>query len=660
MDITKVSQRHELVGWANQVLDTLGDRRDEVAVQTVTQAINGLMSDRFCLAVLGKAKRGKSTLLNAILGRKDDAVAPVDKLPASSAISRFRWAEKERATVMFKDGRSEPIGFDRIRDFVTEEYNKENAKGVAVVEIEGPFSGLDHDLELVDTPGAGSIHEHHDALLHAFIPQADAVIFLVTARMPLDQDELYLLRQVKAADIRKVFFAVNRIDESSEQDITDAVAHNMRLLGEAGVHVDRMHRISAKAAFKGDLVGSGMAGLMEEISSFLADNKGKVLGARFVSRVISCVAPISNAIDVQVASSSKSVGELDTELATLRQKKLTIEAERGFAEREFTGAWSKAVDTYEVGLKHAKTEATTAIIAKVHQASVFDVSALAKQLPTLLTQTIEEHLQPIASKFEQSARDACDRLQATYPSLNVGDGGRVAIHTREGHTAITGAMGGVAAAATGVGLAAAGMATAAGIAAANAAAIAAATTTVAAPTILSSILPLAGTAIGAYFGVPAVGMTIGGVLGAAATTTTVVTAPVALTTAPLWVALAGPIGWTIAGVGVLAVPFSWRLSKLKMKDKIEAACQEHINQLFGRLQTDRLPAIRNMGKSIAEEIRLKLDRQLSQIETSLQTARDRRPSESETAQLASVAARLRGLLSRPPMVDATNASAVIR
>src|SRR5690606_977454 len=152
-----------------------------------------------------------------------------------------------------------------------------------------------------------------------------------------------------------------RIDESSEQDITDAVAHNMRLLGEAGVHVDRMHRISAKAAFKGDLVGSGVAGLMEEISSFLADNKGKVLGARFVSRVISCVAPLSNAIDVQVASRSKSVGELDTELATLRQKKLTIEAERGFAEREFTNAWSKAVDTYESGLKHAKAEATTAI-----------------------------------------------------------------------------------------------------------------------------------------------------------------------------------------------------------------------------------------------------------------------------------------------------------
>ena len=221
MDTSIAAERQVLVGWARQILAALGKRADVAAIQEVTQAINGLLSDRFCLAVLGKAKRGKSTLLNAVLGRKDDTLAPVDKLPASSAISRFRWADTERATVGFRDGRQEQIGVERIREFVTEEFNKENAKGVNLVEIEGPFPRLDHDVELVDTPGAGSIHEHHDALLHAFIPQADAVIFLVTARMPLDQDELDLLQQVKAADIRKVFFAVNKVDESSEQDIAD-------------------------------------------------------------------------------------------------------------------------------------------------------------------------------------------------------------------------------------------------------------------------------------------------------------------------------------------------------------------------------------------------------------------------------------------------------
>ena len=37
----------------------------------------------------GKAKRGKSTLINALLGRRDDLLAPVDQLPASNVLCRF-------------------------------------------------------------------------------------------------------------------------------------------------------------------------------------------------------------------------------------------------------------------------------------------------------------------------------------------------------------------------------------------------------------------------------------------------------------------------------------------------------------------------------------------------------------------------------------------
>jgi len=88
-------------------------------------------------------------------------------------------------------------------------------------------------LILVDTPGAGSIHEHHDQILHAFIPQSDAVIFLVTAGMPVDEDEQALLKKIQAADIKKVFFALNKVDVENPQDIDDAVTHNQRCLDEA-------------------------------------------------------------------------------------------------------------------------------------------------------------------------------------------------------------------------------------------------------------------------------------------------------------------------------------------------------------------------------------------------------------------------------------------
>ncbi len=638
MDMTNNTARRELLAWSRKVVAAIGERRDDEAVTEIQRAINGLQSNRFCLAVLGKAKRGKSTLLNAVLGRSDDTIAPVDKLPASSAISRFRWAETEKATVVFRDGHTERISFDRVREFVTEENNKENHKGVDVVEIEGPFPGLDRDLELVDTPGAGSIHEYHDTLLHAFIPQADAVIVLVTARMPIDQDELDLLRKVKAADIRKVFFAVNKTDESNAQDIADAVAHNSRLLAQAGIHIGHMHQISAKAAFKGDMHGSGVPAMMADIGKFLAANRGRVIEMRFASRVRAAAEPFAQALQVQVASSSKSLSDIDIELAALRGKKLGIEAEQGFAEREFMASWQRAVEGYERGLKAAKTEVAAAVLAKVQQASVFEVASLAKLMPTHLTQIIEEHLAAVATGFEQSAREACNRLQANYPGLNVGEAGSVMLRTREGNAMITGGVGGVAVAATGVGFAVTGAATAAGIAAANAAALAA-STTVAAPSILSGLLSLAGLEI----------------LAPLATGTATVAAPAALTAMPMWVALAGPIGWSLAGIGVLAVPFSWRLSKLKLKDKLEEACQDQVNTVFAHLHQDRLPAIRQLGKSIAEDIRLKLDRQLAHIEAALQTAREQRPSDVEAAALTARSQQLQRLLSRYPAVDTSGA-----
>ncbi|NLE39772.1 MAG: hypothetical protein GX621_17270, partial [Pirellulaceae bacterium] len=351
--------------------------------------IEGLVADRFVLSVLGKAKRGKSTLLNALLGRTDDLVAPVDKLPASSAVSRFRWAPQEGAAVVYRTGMRQSIGFHQIKEFVTEECNPENSKGVDVVEIEGPFPGLERDLDLIDTPGAASIHEHHDAILHAFIPQSDAVIFLVTGRMPLDQDELDLLSKVKEADISKIFFVINRIDEASEADLLDAERHNKEILARAGVHVDQMHRISAKRAFSGDRAASGVPELMAAIAQLMADHKGHILNTRFVHRVRETVAPIVRQVELDAASRAKSTTELEQDLASLREKKHKIESERELAERQFRLAWRTAFEAFERGLADAKNRVDGEVSKRFDATAALGVSKLAKELPTWLNDRID-------------------------------------------------------------------------------------------------------------------------------------------------------------------------------------------------------------------------------------------------------------------------------
>src|ERR1035437_2272436 len=117
MELTGIGARQDMSRWAQKIRDLLAEYGDIASAEQVGQAIGQLESDRFMIAVLGKAKRGKSTLLNALLGRHDDLVAPIDKLPASSTITRITWAEREKAAVVFRDGRKEEIGFDRIRQY---------------------------------------------------------------------------------------------------------------------------------------------------------------------------------------------------------------------------------------------------------------------------------------------------------------------------------------------------------------------------------------------------------------------------------------------------------------------------------------------------------------------------------------------------------------
>ncbi len=642
MNLTGHESREALIGWAQQVAEVLRKRTDQTAANGILSAVEQFRAAKFQLAVLGKAKRGKSTLINALLGRQDDNLAPIDKLPASSAITKFSWKDKNVASVQYQDGRNEPIDFQQIREFVTEEFNRENAKGVAMVEVAGPFARLDKDLTLIDTPGASSIHEHHDSLLHAFIPQADAVVFLVTARMPIDQDELDLLSKVKAADIQKIFFAINKVDELKGQDLRDAIDHNRRLLMEAGLATPKIHEISAKRAFEGNLTESGLPALAEDIAVFLAINKGRVLKERFVQRVESQAQPVLQSLTVESASFNKTSAELNAELTRLRDEQRSMASERSLAEREFNRSWTLAVDQFDQAVATAKQDVLADLSKKIGDTSVLEVSKLARRLPTILNQSIEDQLARPTQAFEEAAQNACRGLQASYPSLSVSETGAISVRTKAGVSFVAGAAGGLVAAATGAGVAVTGGAIAGGIAAANAAALAA-TTTVAAPSIISGLLASA----------PLIhGLPVLQFLAPLATGTATVAAPAALATTPLWVALAGPIGWTLAGVGLMAVPFSWRLSKLKLKDKIDEASQEQIGLVFERLRTERVPALRQMGKSVVEEFQINLDRKLQQIEAAMVTVRDNRPSEAEVQRLGDTVTALRSLLEHPPVEGA--------
>jgi hypothetical protein len=80
-----------------------------------------LAEDRFTLAVVGQFKRGKGSLLNAVIGCE---VLPTGVLPLTSAITVLKFGPQERL-VIERDGLRFPViePLESLADYVTERGN---------------------------------------------------------------------------------------------------------------------------------------------------------------------------------------------------------------------------------------------------------------------------------------------------------------------------------------------------------------------------------------------------------------------------------------------------------------------------------------------------------------------------------------------------------
>ncbi|MFD0577458.1 dynamin family protein [Dactylosporangium darangshiense] len=159
-----------------------------------------LRRGRYHVVVCGEFRRGKSSLLNALVERP--RLFPVDIDVTTATVSMLRWGPQERAFVVYNEDDPQNPGMPLkvevdISDaaaYVTEQANPGNTKKVARLVMELPLEQLSTGLVLVDTPGAGSVNLAHTAATRAFLPNADAVLFVGSAVEPFSTVELDLLR----------------------------------------------------------------------------------------------------------------------------------------------------------------------------------------------------------------------------------------------------------------------------------------------------------------------------------------------------------------------------------------------------------------------------------------------------------------------------------
>jgi predicted GTPase len=181
---------------------------------------NRISEGRFYVACIGQFKRGKSTLINALIG---DPVLPVGFIPVTAVPTVVRFGDRRRARIQVRDGFWQDIGVSDLNQYVSEEFNPENTKGVRGVEVFVPSPLLAEGMCFVDTPGLGSVFTGNTAATQAFVPHIDAALVVIGADPPLAGEELAVV-EVVAQHVEDLVLVLNKADRTTPQENAAAVS----------------------------------------------------------------------------------------------------------------------------------------------------------------------------------------------------------------------------------------------------------------------------------------------------------------------------------------------------------------------------------------------------------------------------------------------------
>ncbi len=258
------------------------------ALQTASavQELRALMEEKsFTVVIVGEGKRGKSSLVNALLGK---SLSPVrEAVPETATVARFHWGEAfsgevsflseedcehleallEEDNVALESARSfkrmakarppqKPVVLrseDRVKAFLSME--EAGSQFASYVDIALPAPFLEKGLILVDTPGLNATDPVQNYLSYEECLSADCLVFVMDARRPESSSEQELLRQLaasgRATSIIGVVTGADRLNEKeSRREAMGRASMLMDVVAESGMKTLGLLEINAREAME--------------------------------------------------------------------------------------------------------------------------------------------------------------------------------------------------------------------------------------------------------------------------------------------------------------------------------------------------------------------------------------------------------------------------
>jgi len=342
--------------------------------ELLRESAQRLLDDQFTLSIVGEFSRGKSTLINALLGHED--LLPTAIEPATAAITVLSRGETANATIIYEDGTREEnvspadlpkyvLGRDldgrdlqsrvtqkvarfrragKVEDLTAADVEDEvkqhleetkPGREIALVELTYPSEFLADGIRLVDTPGLGSVNPRHGEATRNFITQSDAVLFLINTDPVISASECNFLAFLQDY-VEQFLFVVTKIDRYTKEERERSLGYTRDTIAEyAGITMPKVFPVSARLALDGQVPAdsskferSGFPEFLLALDEFLVDGRGQRIMREYVGTARLHARELRKAVEVELQGIDLSLDELRQRSAHAREQFATAREAR--------------------------------------------------------------------------------------------------------------------------------------------------------------------------------------------------------------------------------------------------------------------------------------------------------------------------------------------
>ncbi|WP_156894484.1 dynamin family protein [Clostridium formicaceticum] len=253
-------------------------------IENINKTIELIQNRKFNVAVMGEFKRGKSSLINALLGVN---ILPSDVTPTTATINRITYGTEPSMTIFYYDETTEVADIDNISEYVTmlTEEGLKRAEEIREAVIHYPTVICQNHVDIIDTPG---LNDNRDmtAITMNMLGCIDAAIVVISALAPFSEKEAEFVGQlIKSDSIENIVFVVTFIDEIDEDEQNKFITyiHN-RIVKSVLELIEKENspgkiRIKAKQLLDNSLI-FGVSSLLA-MQSFVAGDRELLKKSRF-------------------------------------------------------------------------------------------------------------------------------------------------------------------------------------------------------------------------------------------------------------------------------------------------------------------------------------------------------------------------------------------